>query len=228
MTTFMTREKCFTPSSVKHLAGHRHKSFVQYTSYRLVLIIPWNERSKSSSAKSDLLIAGMDLPALSLQLNGTSEIIQPGQNERLHSLMKPVQSGSSQVKIWVNFRGQHLSSGQQTLHKAAYKQSPVAEEIYFLYLNRGNKPPLWPADLIVFNICDGLDREVGNSQLGCLILDLFLAMPDNSCYTSKLWVFVLSQVEQWDCISSEDQAVEDSAEPQHLFLHMDPSHTSAP
>lgn len=36
-------------------------------------------------------------------------------------------------------------------------------------------------------------------------------MPDTRCYTSDLWVFVLFLVEQWDCVSSEDQAVEDCA-----------------
>ena len=53
-------------------------------------------------------------------------------------------------------------------------------------------------------------------------------MPDTGCYTSKLWDLVLSLVEQWDWISSEVQAMEDSAEPQQLLLHTDPSHTSAP
>lgn len=53
-------------------------------------------------------------------------------------------------------------------------------------------------------------------------------MPDTSCYNSKLWDLVLYMVEQWDWVSSSVQMLENSAEPQQLFLHTDPLHTSAP
>lgn len=60
------------------------------------------------------------------------------------------------------------------------------------------------------------------------LLDLFRAMPDTSCYASKLCDFALSLVEQWDWVSSEIQVLEDSAEPQQLLLHTDTSYSSAP
>lgn len=111
--------------------------------------------------------------------------------------------------------------------------------MYFFYMNWRNKPPLRPADFTVLHTCDGLDWEwvraedglnwVRNSQLGLFDSGYFPSnFLDTSCYTSKLWVFVLSLAEQWDWVSNEDQAVEDSAEPQHLFLQMDPSHAPAP